>query len=56
MGLMDSPVYLLIVNLRPYKRCYSVFNVLFIVGGKGLPPYGPCYAVGRQPFADMDEQ
>jgi hypothetical protein len=18
------------------------------------PPYGPCYAVGRQPFADMD--
>jgi len=27
---------------------------LFIVGGKGLQPYGPCYAVGWQPFADME--
>jgi len=27
---------------------------LFIFGGKGLPPYDPCYAVGRHPFADMD--
>jgi len=27
---------------------------LFIYGGKGLPPYGPYSAVGRQPFADKD--
>ena len=25
----------------------------FMAGGKGLSPYGPCNAVGRQPFADL---
>ena len=38
------------------QRFQCPLITLFIVGGKGLPPYGPCYAVGRQPFSDMDEQ